>query len=139
MQHGTWPFPVSEELIPFHWKKEELTLHDGCIPWGKCVIIPQKLQSRLLYEVHIGHIGVCRMNALAKSFIWWPGLDKAIEKMAAHCKPCKTMIAMSIPVAQHARQLPNGPWERVHVDYGELNNHHFVNFITTQNNKQGNQ
>ena len=82
------------------------------------MIIPQKLQSRLLGELHVGYIGVCRMKALARSFIWWPGLDKAIEETAAHCKPCKTTIAMPKPVAQHPWQLPYGPWERVYVDLG---------------------
>ena len=28
----------------------------------------------------IGHIGICWMKALARSFIWWPGLDKANKK-----------------------------------------------------------
>ena len=101
VQHGTWPFPMLEELVPFHWKKEELTLHDGCLLWGKRVIIPQKLQSRLLEELHVGHIGICRMKGLARSFIWWPGLDKAIEETAAHCEPCKTMTAMPKPAARY--------------------------------------
>ena len=39
----------------------------------------------------MGHVGVCRMKALARSFIWWPGLDKAIEEVAAQCEPCKVM------------------------------------------------
>ena len=113
VQHGTWPFPMPEELVHYHWKKEELTLHDGCVLWGKHVIIPQKLQSRLLGELHVGHIGVCRMEeALAMSFIWWPGLDKAIEETGAHCEPCKTTTALlPKPVPQHPWQLPNGPWQ----------------------------
>ena len=69
------------------------------------------------------------MKALARSFIWWPGLDNAIKKTAAHCEPCKTMIAMPKPVVRHPWQLPNGPWERVHVDYEEWNNHHFLALV----------
>ena len=116
---------MPEELAPYHRKKDELTIHDGCLLWGKHVIIPQKLHSRLLEELHVGHVGVCRMKALARSFIWWPGLDKTIEETAAQCEPCKVTVAMPKSVVHHPWQLPNAPWERVHVDYGEWNNHHF--------------
>ena len=64
---------------------------------------------RLLGELHIELITVCRKKALARSFIWWPGPDKAIEEIAVHSEPCKTTIAMSKPVAQHPWQLPNPP------------------------------
>ena len=125
VQHGTWPFPMPEELAPYHRKKDEMTIHDGCLLWGKRVIVPRKLHSKLLEELHVGHVGVCRMKALARSFIWWPGLDKAIEEVAAQCKPCKVTVAMPKAVSRHPWQLPSGPWERVHVDYGEWNNHYF--------------
>ena len=119
-------FPLPEELVPFHRKKNELTLHDGCLLWGKRIIIPQKLQSRLLEELHVGHVGVCRMKALARSYIWRPGLDKAIEETAAHCEPCKVTAAMPKSVVRHPWQLPNAPWERVHIDHGKWNNQHFL-------------
>ena len=102
---------MQDEIIPYHWKRDELTLQDGCVLWGKHVIIPQKLQSRLLEEVHHGHIGVCRMKALARSFIWWPNLDKAIEEMASQCEACKVTAAMPKSVPRHPWQLPNAPWK----------------------------
>ena len=116
---------MPEELAPYHHKKDEMTIHDGCLLWGKCVIVPWKLHSKLLEELHVDHVGVCRMKALARSFIWWPGLDKAIEEIAAQCEPCKITVAMPKAVSRHPWQLPNGPWERVHVDYREWNNHYF--------------
>ena len=41
VQHGTWPFLIPEELVHYHWKKEEFPLHDGSVLWRKHVIIPQ--------------------------------------------------------------------------------------------------
>ena len=117
---------MPEELIHYHRNKEELTLHNGCILWGKHVIIPQKLQSRLLGELLVGHISVCRIKALARNFIWWCGLDNAIEETVAHFESCNTKTAMAKPVARHPWQLPDGPWERVHVDYCEWNNYHLL-------------
>ena len=57
-----------------------------------------------------------RKLLLGVSFGGLVSVDKAIEETAAHCKPCKTTIAIPKPVAQHPWQLPNGPWERVYVD-----------------------
>ena len=126
VQHNSWPFSIPEEIAPFHRKKEELTLSDGCLLWGKRVIVPSKLQPQLLAELHFGHIGICRMKSLACSFIWWPGLDNAIEKLTNDCELCKVTAAMPPAVARHPWQHPNAPWERVHIDYGEWHNHHFL-------------
>ena len=52
VQHNSWPFPMPEEIAPFHRKKEELTLQDGYLLWEKQVIIPSKLQPQLLAELH---------------------------------------------------------------------------------------
>ena len=52
--------------------------------------------------------------------------EQSNEETAAHCEFYKTTIAMPKLVTKHPQQLPNGPWERVHVDYGEWNNRCFL-------------
>ena len=83
IRHGIWLSPLPDDLIPYYRKKLELTVQDGCILWGKRVIIPKVLRGKLLEELHIGHVGICRMKALARSYIWWPHLDQDLEAMAA--------------------------------------------------------
>ena len=61
--------------------------------------MPSKLQPQLLAKLYFGHIGICRMKSLAPSFIWWPGLDNAIEKLTNDCEPCKVTAAMPPAVA----------------------------------------
>ena len=51
------------------------------------------------------------MKSSAHSFIWWPGLDDAIEKLTKDCEPCKVTAAMPPAVARHPWQHPNAPWE----------------------------
>ena len=115
IQHGSWPLPTPHEIKPFLQRKLELTVVDGCILWGKRVIVPKQLRAKLLKELHVGHVGVCRMKALARSHIWWPGLNDDIETLSSQCVACKT------PEAQHPWQYPNAPWEWVHINFGEWN------------------
>ncbi|CAB4028416.1 Transposon Tf2-9 poly, partial [Paramuricea clavata] len=43
--------PVTSESL-----KSELTVHQGCILWGMRVVIPSKLQERILRELHDSHL-----------------------------------------------------------------------------------
>ena len=83
-----WPTVSKKELEPFQRRKDELTIQDGCLMWGSQVIIPPKHQAQLLAELHEGHLGIVKMKALARSYMWWPGMDKAIEEVAKGCTSC---------------------------------------------------
>jgi len=56
------------------------------------------------------------MKGLARSIIYWPGLDLDTEKMAYLCKNCNKN-AHNPPKYAHHWAYPKGPWERVHIDY----------------------
>jgi hypothetical protein len=73
------------ELQPLFGKKDELTVLHNCLMWGLRVIIPGKLRSPVLQELHEGHLGIVKMKAIARSYCWWPGLDADIEVMAKGC------------------------------------------------------
>ena len=55
---------------PYYERRNELTVHQGCILLGMRVVIPNKLQDRVMEELHDRHMGVVKMKALAKSYVW---------------------------------------------------------------------
>ena len=98
-----WPQEVGASLSPYASKKNELTVEGGCILWGFRVVIPNRWRERLLTELHREHPGICKMKGIARSYMWWPGMDACIEKLAKSCVDCQA-VRNSPPVA------PLQPW-----------------------------
>ena len=83
-----WPNKCEVELQQYWTRRFELMVEGGCLLWGIRVIAPRKIQARLLDELHRDHPGICRMKAVARSYFWWPGVDKSIENIAKSCTAC---------------------------------------------------
>ncbi|XP_031571846.1 uncharacterized protein K02A2.6-like [Actinia tenebrosa] len=112
-----WPTQYPPELAAFHVRQSELTIQDGCLLWGNRVIIPSKLRDKVLEELHEGHLGIGKMKGVARTLIWWPTLDKQIETLAKGCSGCQ-LIQNEPPITRlHPWEWPNGPWQRIHVDF----------------------
>ena len=113
-----WPASVREtELRPFFIRRSELGVHRDCLMWGARVIIPADLQQRILADLHVGHPGVVRMKSLARSYVWWPGLDAAIKSACRACTGCQQTQHAPPQAPLHQWELPAQPWQRIHVDF----------------------
>ena len=116
LQNG-WPEMVTAELQPYEAKKTELTIENHTLLWGMRVVIPRKLQAKVLSELHQNHPGMSRMKSLARSHVWWPNIDRDIEACVRACECCQA-IKQSIPLApMQPWTWPERPWQRVHVDF----------------------
>jgi len=127
MQSG-WPNHCSQpELKPYWSRRNELSCLDGCILWGTRVIVPPAGRQQLLHELHIGHPGMSRMKALARTIIWWPQIDADIEQMVKSCNECQ-LTRPAPPVAPlQPLPWPSRPWSRLHIDFaGPFQNHMFL-------------
>ena len=109
-----WPSSTSEEFKPLCDRQLELTTQDDAVLWENRVIIPLKLQSRILEELHCG---ITRMKALARSYLWWPALDRFLERCMQECLPCQAVRNAPAPAPLHPWLWPTKPWQRIHVDF----------------------
>ena len=56
------------------------------------------------------------MKQLARSVVWWPGVDSDIENLVKSCTTC-SLHQKSPPVAPlHPWEWPKTPWMRLHID-----------------------
>ena len=122
VRHGNWPSHSTEAINPFFRRRYVLSCQEGCVLWGQRVII----RAQLLQELHEGHIGIVRMKALARSYIWWPKLDEDIEKLATNCEECGMTANMPPVSSYHPWQHPHAPWDRIHMDFGECRGTYFL-------------
>lgn len=106
-----------EEFAPYKLRKCELSIQNGCVLWGSRVIVPKAGQENVLRQLHQCHPGVSRMKALARSYVWWPKLDKEVENIVRSCMTCQEHRNIPAPAPLHPWDWPDKPWSRIHVDY----------------------
>ena len=89
-----WPAHLKKEeenLKPYYYRRDELSAEEGCILWGQRVVVPPQGRTVWLDELHLGHPGICRMKALARSTMWWPNIDRELEIRVKSCNECLQM------------------------------------------------
>lgn len=128
---STGRFPAAkdagEELSPYLQRQHELTTQQGCLMWGGRVIVPPKLRPRVLEELHSSHPGVVRMKSLARSYVWWPGIDAQLELQVKSCHSCQSVQKEPGLAPLHSWMWPSSPWERIHVDFaGPFEGHMYL-------------
>ena len=81
--------------------------------WGHRVVVPQTLRLTML---NLLHLRVVWITSLARSHVWWPGIDPDIERFCSQCgtcahnskNPAKSFISVS--------DFRSGKWQRLHID-----------------------
>ena len=122
-----WPSTIPEVLKPYWKRRLEISLEDECIIWGIRVIIPYKLRKKVLQELHQSHVGIVRMKATARSYLWWPGLDQEIEELVKGCTQCQSVRNAPEVAPLHPWLWPTKPWKRIHIDFaGPLRGHSYL-------------
>ena len=105
-----WPNQVPEELKPYYIRKNEFTIEASYLLWGRKVVVPEKLQSLVLKELHATHLGIVRMKSIVRAHVWSPGIDKKIEEVVKNCLPCQSIRNKPPLTCLHSWSWPSQPW-----------------------------
>ena len=123
-----WPEKnLGDKYSPYATKRHELSTLDGCILWGSRVIVPSPGRKLVLDELHSTHPGISKMKALARAYMWWPGMDTDITRMVKSCRVCQESRPTPAAAPLHPWEWPSQPWSRIHLDYaGPFLGHRFL-------------
>ena len=115
--HG-WPISITDTLLqPYFQQNSELSAVNGCVLWGARVVIPLPGRSLVLKQLHDTHPGISRMKSLARSYVWWPGLDTEIMTTVQRCDICQVHRPSPSKAPLHPWEWPSRPWARLHIDH----------------------
>uniref|UniRef100_A0A1Y1LT42 RNA-directed DNA polymerase n=3 Tax=Photinus pyralis TaxID=7054 RepID=A0A1Y1LT42_PHOPY len=115
-----WPddkIKFSEEFTPYLHRKNEISCYQDCLLWGTRVIVPLGGRKTVLNLLHSAHPGIVKMKSLARSYVWWPYLDKQIEHLVNTCGQCQESRNMPKKSPIHPWEWARAPWTRIHLDF----------------------
>jgi hypothetical protein len=76
------------------------------------IVIPKDLQMRVIDLAHEGHQGIVRTKQLLREKVYFPGIDKLVEKTCKSCIPCLASTPKSTFEPLQMSELPSNVWEK---------------------------
>jgi len=104
--HNGFPqdnYKLSGNLRQYRALANELYEQDGLILYNNRIVIPTGMQKDILFRIHEGHLGMHKCKALARTAVFWPGINQDIENTVGRCPTCNMFRSRqtSKPLAPH--------------------------------------
>ena len=118
-----WPSDrrsVPEILRGYFPLKAELTLQDGLIFKGRCLVIPHSQQREIISHLHRTHIGLASILRLARECVFWLGMSSTLKEIVLKCPVCLAHRPAQPREPLLPHELPDRPWQKVATDLFEL-------------------
>lgn len=113
-----WPATCEiANMQPYYNRRAELYEELGCVMWGHRLVIPEKCKDRVLQLLHEPHMGIVKSKAMARSYVWWAGVDEAVERVCRGCAVCAAQADAPPRQAPSPWPWPSQPWSRIHLDF----------------------
>ena len=102
-----WLDQGDPKLTLFSAKKEDLSVHEGCILWGSRVVVPQQGQEMVLQELHEGHPGITRKKSLARMFACNGRLRRMVDikQCVRTCHECQVNQSITTSYTNAAMEV----------------------------------
>ena len=113
-----WPdnIKVAPLLCPYwqHW--ETLTIEDGLVLCGEALIIPPSERERVLQQLHQFHQGTTKGQLFTCGYVFWPGINKAIEEAVQQHETCTQFQAQNAVAPITPMPILSCQWQMFAMD-----------------------
>lgn len=117
IKHGSPHTIKNKDLSKYKTHIPNMSIMKGCIMFHNRVVIPGALRSLVLNLFHKNHPGIVAMKSLARSLIWYPGLDSDVENLVKSCNICQAVRSRPPQNVHVPWPTPSRPWQRLHIDH----------------------
>ena len=72
-----WPedwSKISPQLTPYYSLRDELSIYDGLVFKGECLVVPRGLRAEIKKDIQASHAGVESCLRRARESMYWPGI-----------------------------------------------------------------
>ena len=109
---------AGKDVCQYQQIKQELSISNGVILRGTRIIVPEKLQSRMIMLAHSRHQGMVKTKRFLRDSVWFPGIDK-MEELVKGCIPCQAANhdPKSASEPLQMSPLPQGSWQELFMDF----------------------
>ncbi len=112
---------------PYAHMAAELTVQNDLLK-GSRIVIPSSLHLEMLDKLHTGHQGITKCRERARQSVWWPGLNKHLEKFVGNCHECcKHRLQYAEPLMLST--FPDIPWQKVAANLFDWKGHTYFSVI----------
>ena len=79
---------LDADLHTFWIYRFNMYITNDIIMNGTRIVVPQSLQQEYLQCLHMGHLGISKCRARAKTTVFWPNIEQDISQLIARCELC---------------------------------------------------
>ena len=72
-------------MKPYTCVFDELSVVDGLVLRGERIVVTRLLRETMVRIGHEGHQGIGRTKQLLRAHVWFPIVDKVVEKQVGKC------------------------------------------------------
>ena len=83
---------------------------------GERIIIPMTCRDSILADLHKSHEGINQSLSLARTCMYWPGMEADVMDYIKWCITCIDNSKMPVEML-HPHKVPTGPWVKIGIDF----------------------
>uniref|UniRef100_A0A182YMW3 RNA-directed DNA polymerase n=1 Tax=Anopheles stephensi TaxID=30069 RepID=A0A182YMW3_ANOST len=116
IETGKWP----RHLSRYECLEKQLRTLDPLDFKDNLIVLPILLRKKAIETSHEGHVGCGATKRILREHFWWPNMSKEAQEFVSSCATCLAISRRNPPVPLCSRQLSEGPWEILQVDFLSL-------------------